>query len=237
MELVDGIEAVDLGLWIREEKVLVLCDLHIGYEDALQKQGVLVPRRQYKDIIARLDLILHRVQPETIVINGDLKHEFGSITAQEWKEVLQFLDYLEDKCKRIVLVKGNHDTILGPLAAKKGLEVVEEYRVGDVLMIHGNAVPEKIAKVIVMGHEHPAIGLRMEGRTEKFKCFLVGKWRRSTLIVQPSFNLLVEGTDLSKEGILSPLLKKGVDDFEVWVVDDRSHTVRPFGNLRDLEVL
>lgn len=236
MELVKGIEAVDLGLWIRDEKVLVLCDLHIGYEDALQKQGVLVPRRQYKDIIARLDLILEQVSPEIIVINGDLKHEFGSITAQEWKEVLQFLDYLEERC-RIVLVKGNHDTILGPLAAKKGLEVVEEYRVGDVLMIHGNEVPEKPARIIVMGHEHPAIGLRMEGRTEKFKCFLVGKWKRSTLIVQPSFNLLVEGTDLSKEGILSPLLKKGVDDFEVFVVDDQSRVVRPFGRMRDLDVI
>ena len=44
---------------------------------------------------------------ETIIVNGDLKHEFGAISEQEWRNVLKLLDYLGQHCGEIILIKGN----------------------------------------------------------------------------------------------------------------------------------
>ena len=102
------------------------------------------------------------------------------------------------------------------------------------MVAHGVAVPEKLESVVVIGHEHPAVGLREKGRVEKFKCFLKGKYKRKTLIVQPSFNLVVEGTDVLKEQLLSPILQEvNILKYECWVVDEKGDILY-FGRLKDL---
>ena len=53
---------------------------------------------------------------------------------------------------------------------------------------------------------------------EKYKCFLKGKWKDRVLIAVPSFNPLLEGTNVLEGRMLSPYLKK-IDDFEVFVVN------------------
>jgi putative SbcD/Mre11-related phosphoesterase len=232
MEIYPGIEIIDLGLYLTKHKILVLSDFHLGYEEGLNKKGVLIPRMQYKDVINRLDLIFSKVKPELIVINGDLKHEFGVISQQEWKEVLRLIDYLENKGK-LILIKGNHDTILGPIADKKDIKVVDELFVDDVLITHGHKVPKRLADVIIIGHEHPAVFVRSDVRAEKYKCYLRGTYKRNVLIVQPSFNLLTDGTDVGSEELLSPFLNQNLSNFEVFVVDKKIYY---FGKLKTLSV-
>lgn len=236
-KILGGILISDLALWIPEERVLAIADVHLGYEEALNKQGILVPREQFENTVKRLQPLLEAHKPETVVVNGDLKHEFGRISNQEWKEVLKLLDLIGRHCRHIVLVEGNHDKILGPLAEKRNLEVCKSFSAGGVLFVHGDAVPDgkmlKGIKTIVIGHEHPALGLREGERTEPFKCWLLGKWKRKNLVVMPSFNLVTEGSDVLKEKQLSPLLKQGLDDFSAYVVDD-SGNLLPFGKVKDL---
>lgn len=237
IDILTGLVISDLALWIPKEKVLAIADVHLGYEEALNKQGVLVPREQFRHTVKRLQPLLEAHKPETIVVNGDLKHEFGRISDQEWKEVLKLLDLMGRHCKHIVLIKGNHDTILGPLAEKRNLKVCKSFTAGDVLFLHGDSVPDKTMlkgiKTVVIGHEHPALGLRDGERIESFKCWLLGKWKRKNLIVMPSFNLVVEGSDVLKEKQLSPLLQQGLDKFSAYVVDD-SGNLLPFGKVKDL---
>ena len=101
MEISKGLQSIDLALWWEAKKLLIINDLHIGYEEALQQKGVLVPRFQLEEMRNMLERIFRHVRPETIVINGDLKHEFGRILRQEWKEILAFFDFLAEKCKRL----------------------------------------------------------------------------------------------------------------------------------------
>jgi len=238
MEL--NLEIVDLGLLIKDKGILIFSDFHIGYEEALNKKGVLVPRFQFKGIIKRLTKIFLRLKKDKvklkiIIINGDIKHEFGAISDQEWRETLKLLDFLAKHCKEIVLVKGNHDTILGPIAKKKKVSVVDYYFAEDVLITHGNKIPEKEimkkAKIIIIGHEHPAVSLREDVRTEKFKCFLKGKWKNKKLIVMPSFCLATEGTDILRDRILSPFLKQKLNEFKVLIVADK---IYDFGKVKNL---
>jgi len=46
------------------------------------------------------------------VVNGDLKHEFGQISRQEWNETQEFLEYLKANFDDIILIKGT--TITSP---------------------------------------------------------------------------------------------------------------------------
>ncbi len=233
MEIHPGIETIDLAVYLKKHKTLVLADLHIGFEEALAKQGVLVPRFQYKDIIDRLEQIFAKVKPKTVILNGDLKHEFGGISRQEWKETMRLFDYLSRKCEQIIVIKGNHDPNIEPITRKKAINVVDELLLDNIVITHGDAAPKSKAKVIIMGHEHPAVSLRDKGRVEKFKCFLKGTYKKSTLIVQPSFNVCVEGTDVTKERVLSPLITN-IRDCDVYVVDDVRKKTLHFGKVKNL---
>ncbi|MBI4150148.1 metallophosphoesterase [Candidatus Woesearchaeota archaeon] len=234
ISLAINVTAIDLALLVRD--TLIISDIHIGYEDALQSRGVLIPIFQLQDTIKRLETILKETKPKIVVINGDLKHEFGRISSQEWRDTLKLLDMILQYTEKIIIVKGNHDPILGPIARKRGIEIVKEYKINNVLIAHGDAEPaldkeNKDVKVIIIGHEHPAIIIQDKVRRERFKCFLVGKYKRRMLIAQPSFFLLTEGSDVLKEKLLSPLLQRDLGNFDVYVVEDK---IYPFGKIKNL---
>jgi len=235
MKLINNIEIIDLALYLKKENILVLADTHIGYEESLNKQGVLIPRFQFKEIIIRLEKILENKKFDKIIINGDVKHEFGKISDQEWRHTLRLLDFLKRYTKEIILIKGNHDKILGPIAKKRNVKVKDHIKINSNLIIHGDKLPTKTQlkdiKTIIIGHEHPAIGLREDKRVETFKSFLKGKYKKLNLIVQPSFNLVTEGTDVTKEKLLSPFLKQNLKNFEAYLVADK---VYKFGKVKDI---
>ena len=250
MKVLNSIELVDLAIYTN--KTLIFTDFHIGYEEALNKQGLMVPRFQFQEIMKRLEKIFSRLKNrkiEKVIVNGDLKHEFGTISEQEWRHALRLLDYFGEHCNEIILIKGNHDTILGPIANKRNVRVLEHYLIttikknsiknknskNRILVIHGDKIPNKEllkdVKTIIIGHEHPAVSIKDGPRAELFKAFLIGKWKKYNVIAQPSFNLVVEGTDVLKEEILSPFLKNNLGNFEAVVVEDKLYR---FGKLKDM---
>ena len=235
MKISPKIEIVDLALYFNS--TLVIADVHIGYEEALNKQGILVPRLQFKEALKRMESIFDALKDKTIeriIVNGDLKHEFGTISEQEWRNSLKFLDLLAKHCDEIILIKGNHDTILGPIAKKRNIKIMDNIGIGNVFVAHGNKIPDKIKdyNIIIIGHEHPAVSLKEGPRIEQFKCFLRGKYKGKNLIVQPSFNTIVEGTDLLRDEILSPFLKQNLDNFDVFIVEDKVYHFGRLGGLR-----
>ena len=226
MEISKGIEIIGTGLFVRSEKLLIINDLHIGYEEALQQRGVLVPRFQMKEIIRMLQEMIEKVHPVRILLNGDVKHEFGKVLRREWREVIEVIDFL------------------------RGVQIVTDYRFNETLIVHGDEVvgSERLdgVKRIIIGHEHPAITISDKGKREKYKCFLKGKWKsretkgrerlgkkkvEAEIIAVPSFNPLLEGTDVLKEEVLSPFLER-VREFEVYVVSKGE--VFAFGKVKDV---
>lgn len=191
---------------------IVLADPHIGYEEALNKQGIFVPRFQLGEELAELrQLAKIKGKFELAIVNGDIKHEFGEISSQEWKDTIRFLDALSKLASRTILVRGNHDNVLEPIAARKGIEIVDHFLIDDVYITHGHSLPKGRlpikAKTVLIAHIHPALSLREGQRVERYKCWLVGSWRRKQLIVQPSFFTIMEGSDVLKEQDLSPFLQ------------------------------
>ena len=144
MDIISGIQIHDLCLYITKSKTLVVSDFHMGFEEALTKQGMMIPRQQITLTLDRLKKTLDPLEINEIVITGDLKHEFGTISTTEWRHVLKLVDFLTEYSKKIFLIKGNHDKIVGPIARKRELKLVDYYTVGDVFICHGDRLFDKL---------------------------------------------------------------------------------------------
>lgn len=232
MEITKGIDVIDLSLYIKKAKTLIITDTHIGYESELNDKGIMVPRLQFTALMKRLESIIKKVKPKNIIINGDVKHEFGKISILEWRNTRKLIEFLKSSCEKLIFIRGNHDKILEQLGEKLNVPVLEKLKLGTILITHGDTIKpmEKDIKTIIIGHEHPAITLKEGAREEKYKCFLKGKYKGKELIVIPSFNLLTEGTDLLEGSILSPYLKEGIKNFRIYIVAD---TIYDFGKIKD----
>lgn len=256
MNLLPNTEIIDLGLSFKKHHLLAIGDVHIGYEEALNKQGIFVPRFAFKEMMEHMENMLQECVSKirtnnkenknkfkklaAVLINGDLKHEFGTISETEWRHTIRFLKLLQQYTDRIILIKGNHDTVLAPIAKTKGLEVFDYYILDDILFVHGDTIPKILTdkntfqkiKTIIIGHEHPAVTVSQWPRMEKYKAFLVGSWQKKKLIVLPSFNVVTEGTDVLKEQLLSPFLHQSLDNFDCYILGDKSYY---FGKLKNLK--
>jgi hypothetical protein len=219
-----------------DRSVLVLSDLHLGYGGALENSGVMVPVDVYQEIFSELEEIFNNVKKiETIVLLGDVKHVFGSILNREWNEVLKLFDYLQTKCERVVIVRGNHDNILAPLAEKKNILIENVFIWKNYALFHGNKdfeeIHDKKINTWIMGHLHPAVTLVSGAKSEKYKCFLDGKYKKKRVIVLPSFFPFSEGSDPRESGGL--VWKVNFNNFIVRIVGEDLNVLE-FGKLKNI---
>jgi uncharacterized protein len=239
MELLKGIIAEDLFLYLSEYKTFIISDVHLGYEESLNRKGILIPRNNYDDLILRLEKSIEKILKtdviKTIILNGDVIHEFGKISRREKDLAHKFIAFLS-KYGKIIFIEGNHDKML-KYVLEKYVEMKDSMILDKILIIHGDKIPSmtslKNINTIIIGHEHSAINIGMGLRTEKYKCFLKGQYNRKNLIVMPSCNLFIEGTDVLRERLLSPFLKKvNLKNFEAYVIEDK---IYDFGKLKNLQ--
>ncbi|MBI2134083.1 metallophosphoesterase [Candidatus Woesearchaeota archaeon] len=244
MRILPKIRIIDLALYLEESGTLIIGDVHLGFEESMNKMGVLIPRFQFKDTLSRLEKIFNDLgkEPDAVVINGDLKHEFGEISDQEWREILKFIDFLLIHSKKIIIVKGNHDVILYPVARKKNIEIHETHFINNICISHGHTIPKNLdfekSEIIIIGDEHPAVTLKEGGRAELYKCFLKGEWKGKKIIVMPSFNQVTVGKDILKEQFLSPFIQRNaVYGYEIYIVgSDRVYDFGKVKNLRNVSI-
>ncbi|MBW2998363.1 metallophosphoesterase [Candidatus Woesearchaeota archaeon] len=224
------IEFKDLGIFVND--TLIISDLHIGYEAYLNRKGILVPRTMFEKQKKKIIALLKSLKPKLVIFNGDIKHEFGIISSQEWNDTYDLIDMVK-RVSKLIFIKGNHDKITEVIAKKKDVDVFDKYIIDDVLICHGDFIPDEVddkkIKNIIIGHEHPAIFLREDAKAEKYKCFLKTKFKCKNLYVLPSFNLANEGTDVTSERLLSPFLKDA-KEFEITITQDGE--LFNFGNVK-----
>ena len=242
----ERIKFLDNALLIndKENKILVLGDLHIGYEESVVEKGIF-PRFQTHEIITNLNKTFDNLNKQgikkldKIIIIGDLKHEHGKISDAEWRETIHFLDIISKKTQETILIKGNHDNILEPIAGKRNLIVKPFYQYKDILFMHGHKEYKNTFKgdfkILILGHLHPAITLSDEYKKEKYKCFLLGKYKRKQTYILPSFNPIVFGYDLTSgkgKKEFSIIEKNKLKSFNVIIYQEAK--AYDFGKLKSL---
>jgi putative SbcD/Mre11-related phosphoesterase len=225
----------DLCLHIPEERTVVVADLHIGYESALEAEGIHIPRIQTDAVIESLAKIIEKFEPDRLVVLGDLKHEFSRNLGQEMRDVRAVLDSVSDQVE-VVLVKGNHDNFLENIVSRIQIPVVPQYRAAGLTFVHGHQPCE--ARPLIMGHEHPSIKIvDRVGAYIKMPCHVY--LRDEGILILPAFSPLASGTDLTgvtPAEYLSPIMKNiDVRKGEIFACSDIG--LLPLGKLAALEGL
>lgn len=144
-------------------KTLLIADLHIGWEIALQEKGIHVPSQTPK-ILNKLTAIITKYKPEQLVILGDVKYTVVSSELGEWHDVPDFFAKLQGYISDIAIVRGNHDANIEPrLPENIKLLPATGVTIGNVGIFHGHKWPSPAllkCKTLIMGHLHPVVVFR-----------------------------------------------------------------------------
>ncbi len=205
---------------------LIIADVHLGFEGVMASSGLFMPRVMLEDAKELLNRILRRWKGiETLIIAGDLKHEFSEMHRFEWRDVHAFMEFVLERFERVVVVRGNHDNYLKVALKRHNRVVFEEscYDGSSFMVIHGDkdVLGELSKPLLLMGHEHPALVIKDDvGAVARTRCFLVGKHKNTTIIVLPAFSPIFMGTDIISmpdSELLSPILRRiGIDRFKLY---------------------
>ncbi len=220
-----------------KERALVIGDLHLGYQDALKRSGFMMPGKLYeyikKDIVELFDCV---GAVTVVILLGDVKHEFGFISQGERTEAWDLINYLKDRSNKVVIIKGNHDVLVDYIIDKEKVSVQNYFIWNEFCFVHGDrdfpVIYDKTIRYWIMGHAHPAITLREGSKAEKYKCFLVGKYKDKNVIILPSFFSANEGTD-PRDFELDLAWPLKIETFEVKVVGDKLEVLN-FGKISRL---
>lgn len=147
-----------------KRRILVIADLHIGWEVSLSQQGIHVPS-QVGRLTSRVLKAIERSEAEELLILGDVKHTVARAELEEWRDVPLFFEKVLERIDKVSVVPGNHDGNLeGLLPAGVKLHPSSGVAIGDAVLFHGHRLPSprllKGCNRLVMGHMHPVIALR-----------------------------------------------------------------------------
>lgn len=184
-------------------RTAVIGDLHLGYERALEDEGLYLPRFNTGTIRDALNGIIGRYEPERIVLLGDIKHDFRRSESESASEIREIIKLISDAAET-VLVRGNHDNYIQNVLTGLETGAVSSIDVAGFRLEHGHVDSE--IRPVIIGHEHPAI--RIPGPNGmKLQCFVLA--RKEGVLVVPPFSPMSPGNDLlSDEAALAPALQK-----------------------------
>jgi putative SbcD/Mre11-related phosphoesterase len=234
------------ALLLKEKKLLVVADLHIGIESELHHNGLQVPS-QTKLMEDRLISNIAQNNIQDIIFLGDIKHTIPSSTFQERTDVKNFLSVIQSHCT-VHILPGNHDGNIDRfLSPGIQLHPSDGYVFEGIGFTHGHRKPApEIMQCdqVVIGHSHPTVMLmdRLGYRTFE-QCWLRGppllevlqeKYPDSVttqILLMPAFNPLCGGTAVNQDSLLGPF--KSLLDFQnadVYLLDGTS-----IGKVKDLQ--
>ena len=143
------------------ERVLVVGDLHIGWEITLARQGIHVPSQTPK-LADRLIDIIGKSSPTKIVFLGDVKHTVVGAELEEWKDVPEFFEKIIPHISDIQIIQGNHDGNIEPMTPSQ-VKIIPSSGIalwGRYGLFHGHAwpAPELLGcESLIQGHLHPVV--------------------------------------------------------------------------------
>jgi hypothetical protein len=145
------------------ERIVVITDLHIGWEMALSNEGIHVPT-QTSRLLSKLKDLLFTYKPEKLLILGDIKHTVATAEKAEWQDVPEFFNEIRKYVSEILVIRGNHDGNLDPLLPENVKTLPGTgMAMHDIGFFHGHQWPSPDllrCKTIVMGHVHPVVVFR-----------------------------------------------------------------------------
>lgn len=215
-----------------KERVVVIGDLHLGYEHTIHHAGIGVSF--LKETCAELDALFAEIRSvRTCVLLGDVLHRFTQVGNEEWKGVRAVFSVIGKYVDELIVVRGNHDVSLTPLLTEFHLSLVDSWTWNGYCCAHGDrdlpALHVKGVHTWILGHGHPAYRLREGAKQELYKCFLRGRFHQKEIVLVPSFFQGVIGTDVSRYALPYPW-EFPLETFTFYLVSEQGEVMN-FGTL------
>jgi len=180
-------------LW-PDRRTLVVADLHLEKGSSYHRpDGRLLPPYDSAATLRRLEAVIARARPETVICLGDSFHDTDGAERLGLDDDarLQRLTGSHDW----IWIAGNHDPVPSD---SFGGRVLEELVLGGLVFRHAARVDGAAIHGEVSGHYHPKAAVRVRGRRMSARCF-VGDGRR---LVLPAFGAYAGGLS-----VLDPALR------------------------------
>ena len=189
------------ALFLPEQSILVLGDLHLGKATHFRKAGIMIPGTSAAKDYLVLHSLIRQFSPREVYFLGDLFH---SLHNSEWLQFEQFITSYP--AIDFTLIRGNHDVLEEAHYRQLDIRVIPRtYTVHNLIFSHEplSEVPDGL--INVSGHIHPGCIIRGLGRQSiKLPCF----YRKGQTFLLPAFgqltglHILSQGPDTTVYAVL-----------------------------------
>lgn len=163
-----------------EERKLIISDVHLGKTGHFRRSGIALPRDINQNNLDRLDDLIQRLKPASILFLGDLFHSSAN---SEWDDFDEWKVQYNDL--PMYLTAGNHELYPIQEYYNRGLFTSESITSPPFLFTHHplkSDIDEDM--IVVSGHIHPSVKLKGKGRQRlRLPCFRV----RDQEVLLPAF--------------------------------------------------
>lgn len=172
------------ALFVADERMLVVADLHLEKSSSFARRGMLLPPYDTSLTLARLAAVVARLAPRVVVALGDSFHDEDAHRRLRPHDASALAAAMAGR--DWIWIAGNHD----PAPRGLGGDVVAELATGALTLRHeprrGPAAGE------IAGHLHPCARVRGISGSARARCFVTCGSR----LVMPAFGALAGGLDL-----------------------------------------
>lgn len=212
--------------------LIVVADLHLGYEHKLHKKGIVVKSRT-GEILSSILTIVESEKPDRLVLVGDIKDDLFGADPGTARELELFFHKLKGSVENITVVKGNHDGRIEELLPDTFHKLGPRGGVIEGIgFFHGHSWPSVDvleSPLVVTAHNHPTFASILAGERYYYHpCWIRGKldtqkvlehypeadherMGKAEIIVMPSFTKTGKGVVVNTERIfLGPVLANGL---------------------------
>ncbi len=174
------------AIYWKEQRTILLSDLHIGKIAHFRKAGIPVPQEGTQNNFNRLDEIIASTNPANLLFVGDLFH---SDVNHEWDQFCTWRKQYPEIKMDIVL--GNHDRLPENFCANYQINIYpDELVIGPFTFAHHPREEFKDNEYIISGHVHPVVSLSGIARQYvTVPCFYFGVQQA----ILPSFGYFTGG--------------------------------------------
>lgn len=156
---------------LKNEKALLIADLHLGKINHFRKSGIAVPSKANDHNLELLMEVVSLARPQRIICLGDLFHSHYNTEWEVFGEVVKHYAGISFE-----LVLGNHDIMSERQYERKGIHVYDDLVLGPFFFTH-HPVEEELPDGLynIAGHIHPGVHLVGKGRQSVvLPCFYFG---------------------------------------------------------------
>ena len=198
------------ALFWKEQRLLIVSDLHLEKGSSYAMRGVLLPPYDTLATLSRLTAVIARHDPRMVIALGDSFHDRDAHErlSTSNREMLAAMQVRRDW----IWISGNHDPALPP---DLGGTVANEVAIGSIVFRHEptGAVGE------IAGHLHPKARVATRGRSMERRCFASDGERA----VMPAFGAYTGGLSIRDAAFAKIFQTPG---FIAHVLgDNRVHTI------------